>query len=340
MENVTEWLAQSNAAFQETGQNWLKRSAENARTQRDCIKDALTFALCISAQNPPKGYSKEDFVNSVYRDAQTCTSRHALRSFMRKYTKQYKGEFDDFEQDFQSHDSKPFDIPLNGTKFASSGSTSSSISASVEINANGRVLNEYEDPNDMDEPLTNGGPIDYDRLYRDLFNQLSSAMSEVIGPRESWACFKRIEDEMKFLKDSADKEINAKIELVCKTGPNTHSLLKYPFKAEGLKGMWARYSSELQQRINNRIAQLKGSHGGPTTGSAAMVEDFLRVTYPQIIAMMLTYRCIFEQLKEVYKKGGADVACTLDEVKAATKAVAASLEDDVTIIVHDYDALT
>jgi hypothetical protein len=103
--------------------------------------------------------------------------------------------------------------------------------------------------------------------------------------------------------------------------------------------MWARYSAELQQRINNRIAQLKGSHGGPESGSAAMVEDFLRVTYPQIIAMMLTYRCIFEQMKAVYKDG-KDVACTLEEVKAGAKAVASSMEDDVTVIVHDYDSLT
>jgi hypothetical protein len=70
MENVAEWLAQTNAAFQETGQNWLKRSAENARTQRDCIKDALTFALCISSQEKiPAGYTKDEFVNAVYRDA-------------------------------------------------------------------------------------------------------------------------------------------------------------------------------------------------------------------------------------------------------------------------------
>jgi hypothetical protein len=122
---------------------------------------------------------------------------------------------------------------------------------------------------------------------------------------------------MKFLKHSADKEINTKIDIVCKTTGNSHSLLKYPFKAEGLKGMWARYSSELQQRIDNRIAQLKGSTGGAETGSAAMVEDFLRNTYPQIIAMMLTYRCVFEQLKAVYKNKNIP-KCSLDDLKTLT----------------------
>ena len=57
--------------------------------------------------------------------------------------------------------------------------------------------------------------------------------------------------------------------------------------------MWSRYSMELQKRIDNRIAQVIGSNGSVESGSAAMVEDFLRVTYPQIISVMIVYRCIF-----------------------------------------------
>ena len=36
------------------------------------------------------------------------------------------------------------------------------------------------------------------------------------------------------------------------------------------------------------------------SGSANMVEQFLTVTYPQIIAMMITYKCVFTQLKDMY----------------------------------------
>lgn len=224
---------------------------------------------------------------------------------MKYYTVQFNGDFEDFEEHYNG---KPFPLKING-----SGFRRGSARESLDIKT-GRLLNEFEDPTDNEGPVQ-PSEIDYDKLYTDLFNQLSSAMSDCIGPRENWLCFKRIEDEMKFLKESADKEINAKIDLVCKTGGNSHSLLKYPFKAEGLKGMWARYSSELQQRINNRIAQLKGSSGGVETGSAAMVEDFLRVTYPQIIAMMITYRCVFEQLKEVYKDGFTPKV-TMEDIKS------------------------
>ena len=67
--------------------------------------------------------------------------------------------------------------------------------------------------------------------------------------------------------------------------------------------MWARYSAELQNRIDNRIAQLTGTTGSRESGSASMVEDFLRTTYPQIISVLLTYRCVFAQIAEQYNRG-------------------------------------
>ena len=97
---------------------------------------------------------------------------------------------------------------------------------------------------------------------------------------------------MKKLKERADAEIKKKIELVCKTG-GQKSLIKWPMKAEGLLSMWERYSSELDIRINNRINQLTGI-GGVETGSATMLEDFLRSTFPQIMASMICYRTLFE----------------------------------------------
>jgi methionyl-tRNA synthetase len=59
------------------------------------------------------------------------------------------------------------------------------------------VLNERESLDDImeDGQKKNEGPIDYDKLYTDLFTQLTTAMSECIGPRENWLCFKKIEDE-------------------------------------------------------------------------------------------------------------------------------------------------
>ena len=143
-------------------------------------------------------------------------------------------------------------------------------------------------------------PINYDKLYSDMVNYLSSEIGNAIGERENWKCFKSIRDDMKKLKDRADAEIKKKIEIVCKTG-GQKSLIKWPMKAEGLLSMWERYSSELDIRINNRINQLTGI-GSVETGSATMLEDFLRSTYPQIVAMLLTYKTLFEQLNVIYKE--------------------------------------
>ena len=329
-DNIVVWLKQKNASFQETGENWLKRSVENVRRERDYIKKAIEFASCLCVSDPPSGMSKEEFVQSVYSRAKDCKDDKALRAFMRFYTTRFNGNFDDFDEHY---DGKPFKIQIDGSGFKQK--TTTNVNASVDIKANQHLNESYEDPTDNEGPIQ-PDEIDYDKLYTDLFNQLSTAMSECIGPRENWLCFKKIEDEMKFLKESADKEINAKIDIVCKTGGNSHSLLKYPFKAEGLKGMWARYSSELQQRINNRIAQLKGSTGGAETGSAAMVEDFLRVTYPQIIAMMITYRCVFEQLKEVYKDGFTPKV-TLEDIKTVGKQTRNNQREDLEVLVSEYD---
>ena len=325
-DNIVVWLQQKNASFQETGENWLKRSVENVRRERDYIKNAIKFASCLSMSEPPEGMAKDDFIADVYNRAKDCKDQKALRAFMKYYTVQFNGDFEDFEEHYNG---KPFPLKINGSGFRR-GSTRESLDIKT-----GRPLNEFEDPTDNEGPVQ-PNEIDYDKLYTDLFNQLSSAMSDCIGPRDNWLCFKRIEDEMKFLKESADKEINAKIDLVCKTGGNSHSLLKYPFKAEGLKGMWARYSSELQQRINNRIAQLKGSSGGVETGSAAMVEDFLRVTYPQIIAMMITYRCVFEQLKEVYKDGFTPKV-TMEDIKSVGRQTRNNQRDDFEMLISEYD---
>ena len=312
-DNIRDWLEQKNAAFQEAGNSWMKREAEQMRRQRDAFKDAYTFALCVCYQEPPKGMNKDEFTSLVYSAASTCKNEKGLKIFMKSCTSDFNGDFDDFEARFNANKGKPFKINLDGDLFKRGNANASLI---VHVKS---VLNERESLDDImeDGQKKKEGPIDYDKLYTDLFTQLTTAMSECIGPRENWLCFKKIEDEMKFLKDSADKEINTKIDLVCKTTGNSHSLLKYPFKAEGLKGMWARYSSELQQRIDNRIAQLKGSTGSAETGSAAMVEDFLRNTYPQIIAMMLTYRCVFEQLKAVYKNKNIP-KCSLDDLKTLT----------------------
>lgn len=199
----------------------------------------------------------------------------------------------DFYADYKKNEQKPFAI--SGLKNPTMKNESASYTGS-------HALNEYDDGSlDMkEETLKIESPeVNYDQIYIDMYNYLSSEMQKSIGDRANWVCFKDLREKMKKLKEAADKEIKKRIELVCKTG-GQKSLVKWPMKAEGLLGMWERYSSELDLRIDNRVNQLTGL-GGAETGSANMLEDFLTSTYPQIIAMMLTYKCVFEQIADGYK---------------------------------------
>jgi hypothetical protein len=67
-----------------------------------------------------------------------------------------------------------------------------------------------------------------------------------------------------------------------------------------------------------------------------MVEDFLRVTYPQIIAMMITYRCVVEQLKEVYKDGFTPKV-TLEDIKTVGRQTRNNQREDLEVLVSEYD---
>lgn len=186
-----------------------------------------------------------------------------------------------------------------------------------------------------DDNLGIPASVDYDALYRQIYSILVDAMSEVITPRAEWVCMKSLEENMKNLKDRADAEITKKIEIICKTN-GQKSLVHWPFRAEGLLTMWNRYSAELQNRINNRIGQLTGT-GGRETGSAEMVEDFLRNTYPRIIAAMLIYKIIFLQLAVEYKKGIV-VNYTADNVPVIAKAMGEMKTQEFVALLAMFDA--
>lgn len=219
-------------------------------------------------------------------------NQKALDTIVVKYCTDFK-KWIDFKRAFQSKDEKAF--PLNLKKLSFNANESA-----VRTGNAGRLDEDSLTMADESLKHTESTSIDYDRLYSDLVNYLSGEISSAVGERERWTCFKTMREDMKKLKDRADAEIKKRIELVCKTG-GQKSLIKWPMKAEGLLSMWERYSGELQIRMDNRINQLMGL-GGVETGSALMLEDFLKSTYPQIVAMLITYRTLFEQIGQVYRQ--------------------------------------
>lgn len=243
------------------------------KNQTSYIKKAAMFAQCLYISEPPSGMSKDEFIRQVTDEVTGVQDKSDLMKFMLLYTTKWNGDYDKFLRDLHAKGDKPFPIDITPR-------TKADESFMKDYrNALNEAIDDPDEP--VEEDVLSTTPIDYDQIYNDLFVTLSSAMTDAIGARTDWFCFKNIREQMEYLKDAANKEINAKIDLVCNTTGTENKLqLKYPFKAEGLKGMWARYNSELQMRIDNRINYLMGSQGGAETGSAAMVEDFLRTTYP------------------------------------------------------------
>lgn len=55
-ENIQAWLRQSNAAFQQTGESYIKRDAANYKRQKEVSDTAYAFAMCVCMSDPPSGY--------------------------------------------------------------------------------------------------------------------------------------------------------------------------------------------------------------------------------------------------------------------------------------------
>ena len=79
-----------------------------------------------------------------------------------------------------------------------------------------------------------------------------------------------------------------------------------------------------------------GTQGGSDTGSAQMVEDFLTHTYPQIIAMMVTYRCVFAQIAQEYRKGFVPKV-TLEDIQEVLGETEDAYDDDLNVVVDEWE---
>ena len=294
LDNVRQWLESVSKIKKDYTEGLKNYKIAAAMNKKEVLQYGFELASCIAVSEIPAGCSKVAYIEHVSDELSNAPNIAKLDRIIRKYTKNIKS-LKDFKERVYTQ-GKPVPIELKKLNFETN--------ESFNPNNASNHLNEFDyDSFDMDEETLKKeemASINYDKLYSDMVNYLSSEIGNAIGERENWKCFKSIRDDMKKLKDRADAEIKKKIEIVCKTG-GQKSLIKWPMKAEGLLSMWERYSSELDIRINNRINQLTGM-GSVETGSATMLEDFLRSTYPQILAMLLTYKTLFEQLNVIYKE--------------------------------------
>ncbi|MBO6272659.1 hypothetical protein J6O48_07745 [bacterium] len=130
----------------------------------------------------------------------------------------------------------------------------------------------------MDDTIANTDNMILDNLHKTMdttFNTVRNKLTEELAEllptnTDDWYIITNSRERMKALKEAADKEINAKIELICRTASSANSdmggkfkaaISKHPMRAESLKGIWSRYSDDLNDRMESRLRSITGDNG-------------------------------------------------------------------------------
>lgn len=145
-----------------------------------------------------------------------------------------------------------------------------------------------------------------DPIYDDIKTTLTEKVIKILSTDpEDWESIKWARKEMDVMQEGADKEILAKIDIICRTGNVEQMGLgaklgafihKHPMRAEYLKGLWGRYMRDLDVRKQKRIDNMTTPDNASPLG---MCTSFLKNTYPSLIAMMITYKAIIKLVTDV-----------------------------------------
>lgn len=178
----------------------------------------------------------------------------------------------------------------------------SNTSESLNILNNKPLL---EDDRNIQDATTDRPYIIFnaDNIYNDIKSTISGKITKILSTDpEDWESIKWARKEMDLMQEGADKEILAKIDIICRTTNQENMGLsaklgafirKHPMRAEYLKGLWGRYMKDLDVRKQKRIDNITT----PDNGSPmAMCISFLKTTVPSIIAMMITYKALIRLL--------------------------------------------
>ena len=170
--------------------------------------------------------------------------------------------------------------------------------------------NQYKYSNYINEAYSDGDiiemdPFDADALYNEVRGNLREKIIKIMtSDPEEWTDVKWARQQMEQMKTDVDKEIKERIKLVCRMADSGQMGLssklasfvsKHPLRAEGLTGIWNRHLRDLDERIQRRIKHIST----PESGSPiAMTIEFLQETIPNVIAMMITYKCLAQLLSD------------------------------------------
>ena len=170
--------------------------------------------------------------------------------------------------------------------------------------------NQYKYSNYINEAYLEGDiiemdPFDADALYNEVRGNLREKIIKIMtNDPEEWTDVKWARQQMEQMKTDVDKEIKERIKLVCRMADSGQLGLssklaafvsKHPLRVEGLTGIWNRHLRDLDERIQRRIKHIST----PESGSPiAMTIEFLQETVPNVIAMMITYKCLAQLLSD------------------------------------------
>lgn len=152
-----------------------------------------------------------------------------------------------------------------------------------------------------DNDILNTLHKDLDTTYEEVKNYITEHLASMINsdPKD-WYIITSSRDRMNKLKEAADKEINAKIELICRLAGEgktdigdkfKSAISKHPMRAESLKRIWAMYSDDLSDRMETRIRSITGDNGN--SNILTTIKQFLINVYPNLMAIMIYYKQIF-----------------------------------------------
>lgn len=201
---------------------------------------------------------------------------------------------------------------------------------SVNYNFHNSINISEADEQHMDDTIANTDNMVLDNLHKTMdttFNTVRNKLTEELAEMlptntDDWYIITNSRERMKALKEAADKEINAKIELICRTASTANSdmggkfkaaISKHPMRAESLKGIWSRYSDDLNDRMESRLRSITGDNGN--SNILQTIEQFLTTTFPNLMAIMLQYKGLF-YLVSLYTRNHP-IDMQMDEVNIA-----------------------
>lgn len=159
-----------------------------------------------------------------------------------------------------------------------------------------KAINEANDDKSLTDVIFDADDI-FDKAYHMIYTKMMKIFSHTDDiPRDVENARKMMES----MRDGATKEITNKIAVVCRTANSDQLgltsklsafITKHPMRSEYLTNLWKRHETDLNMRIERRIDAMTTLNGN---GPLKMTQDFYMITIPNLVAMMVTYKCLIQ----------------------------------------------